>query len=131
MLPLLLKAEEMKAVPTRAVVFKAVREDCHSEGLPLVDALEDRTCWRQSRIPIRRFTIALDLAPKAPRSTPPCSLAQILFGFDLQAPGDSAKQMRSIERERCFSEQIAISCSELSCFQLPETLDLPPNCIVH
>ena len=72
----------MKSVPTRtcdamsnraergitlAVVLKAVREDCHSEDLPLVDALEDRTCWRQSRIPIRRFTIALDLAPKAAR----------------------------------------------------------------
>ena len=72
----------MKAVPTRAgnamsnraergivlaAVFKAVREDCDSEDLPLVDALERRTCWRQSRIPIRRFTIALDLAPKAPR----------------------------------------------------------------
>jgi hypothetical protein len=50
-----------------AVVFKAVREDGHSEDLPLVGALERRTGGRQSRIPIPRFTIALDLAPKAAR----------------------------------------------------------------
>src|ERR1700719_1791064 len=82
MFPFLLEAEEVKAVPTRAchamcnraergilftVVFKAVREDRHSEDLPAVGALERRPGGRQSEIPIRRFAIALDLAPEALR----------------------------------------------------------------
>src|SRR4051812_2217998 len=82
MLPLLLEAEEMKAVPTRAcyamsnraergirlaVILKAVRQDGHPEDLPLVDALENCTGRRQSGIPVRRFTTTLDLAPEAAR----------------------------------------------------------------
>jgi hypothetical protein len=149
----------MKAVPTRAchamsnraergirlaVVLKAVCQDCYPNDLPLVDALENCTGGRQSGIPVRRFTMTLDLAPEAARrsqsqirivhqvgSTPACPLAQLPFGFRLQAPGDPPKQMRSIERGRCFSEYIAISCSELSRFQLPESLDFHPQCIVH
>jgi hypothetical protein len=39
--------------------------------------------------------------------------------------------MRTIERGGYFSEQIAISCSELARFQLPETLDFHLDCIVH
>ena len=50
-----------------AVVLKAVRQYRDSEDLALVDALDDRTGSRQSGIPIRRFAIALDLAPKALR----------------------------------------------------------------
>src|SRR6266513_2452616 len=82
MLPLLLETEEMKAVPTRAchpmsnraqrgimlaAVLKATRQDCHVQDLPLVDTLERRIGGRQSPIPSRSITIALDLATEAAR----------------------------------------------------------------
>ena len=38
-----------------------------SEDLPLIDALEDRISRWQSRIPVRRVFIALDLVPEASR----------------------------------------------------------------
>src|SRR5260370_36707901 len=109
MSPLRLEGEEMKAVPKRArhpmsnraerrivldVVFKAVREDRHSDSLPSVKAFEYRTGGRQSRIPIRTITLTLHLAPEAARrsqsqisivcqlgSTLACPLTQIPFRF--------------------------------------------------